>query len=75
MYERGEDGTYQVRFEEIRKGHIPAWADGTDLTLEEITYKNMETNMADGQYNEEAKPLFDEANRLLWDEIGPLMEG
>ena len=35
----------------------------------------METNMADGQYNEEAKPLFDEANRLLWDEIGPLMEG
>ena len=75
MYERGEDGTYQVRFEEIRKGNIPAWADGTDLTLEEITYKNMETNMADGQYNKEAKPLFDEANRLLWDEIGPLMEG
>jgi hypothetical protein len=38
-----------------------------------MTYKNMETDTGDDQYNEEAKPLFDEANALLWAEIKPLM--
>ena len=74
MYERGKNGEYLVRFEEIRKDHIPVWADGTPLKLEEITYKNMETDTDDDQYNKEAKPLFDEANKLLWEEIRPLME-
>ena len=74
MYERGEDGEYQVRFEEIRRGHIPVWSDGTEVTLEEITYKNMETDLDNGQYNEEAKPLLDEANALLREDLRPLME-
>lgn len=73
MYERTDDGSYQVRFEALRKGYIPAWSDGTPVTLEEMTYKNMETDTGDDQYNEEAKPLFDEANALLWAEIKPLM--
>jgi hypothetical protein len=75
MYERSDGGKYHVWFDEIRKGHIPVWSDGTPVTLEEVTYKNMETDMGDGQFNEAAKPLFDEANELLWEDIRPLMEG
>ena len=45
-----------------------------EVTREEITYKNMETDLDNGQYNEEAKPLFDEANALLWEDLRPLME-
>ena len=63
-----------MRFEEIRRDHIPVWSDGTEVTLEEITYKNMETDLDNGQYNEEAKPLFDEANALLREDLRPLME-
>ena len=74
MYERGEDGEYRVRFDEIREGHIPEWLDGSPVSLDEISYKNMETDLQDGQYNEEAKPLFDRANALLWEEIAPLMK-
>ena len=74
MYERGEDGKYRVRFEMIRKGEIPAWSDGTLLTLDEVCYRNMETNPQDGQYNEEAKPLFDAANALLHEEIASLFD-
>lgn len=72
MYERDGSGQYTVRFDELRKGHIPAWADGTPVTPEEITYKTMETDLTDGQYNEAAKPLFDEADRLLLEEISGL---
>lgn len=74
MYEQNEDGTFRVWFDEIRKGHIPAWSDGTPVSLDEITYKNMETDVDNNQYNEEAKPLFDEANALLHEEIAPLFE-
>ena len=74
MYERGEDGKYRVRFEAIRKGEIPAWSDGTLLTLEEVCYRNMETSTKDGQYNNAAKPLFDAANALLYEEIGSLFD-
>ena len=73
MYERGEDGEYRVWFDEITKDHIPAWTDGTPVELKEIAYRNMETDPDNGQYNEEAKPLFDEADALLWEEIGSLM--
>ena len=72
MYERDGSGQYTVRFDELRKGHIPAWTDGTPVTPEEITYKTMETDLTDGQYNEAAKPLFDEADRLLLEEISGL---
>ena len=65
MYERDGSGHYTVRFEELRKDHIPAWSDGTPVKPEEIIYQNMETDLTDGQYNEAAKPLFDEATRLL----------
>ena len=74
MYERGKDGTYRVWFDEIREGHIPAWSDGTPVKPEEVVYRNMETDPIGGQYNEEAKPLFDEANALLWEEISHLMD-
>ena len=74
MYERGEDGKYRVWFEVIRKGDVPTWSDGSPLTLEEVCYRNMESSPDDGQYNTAAKPLFDEANALLHDEIGPLFE-
>ena len=67
--EREPNGHYTVRFDELRKGHIPAWSDGAPITPEEITYKTMETDLTDGQYNRTAKPLFDEADRLLRDEI------
>ncbi len=73
MYERDGSGQYTVRFDELRKGHIPVWSDGSPVTPEEITYKNMETDLMDGQYNEAAKSLFDEANRLLLEEISGLI--
>ena len=75
MYERADDGKYLVWFDEIRKDRVPVWSDGTPVALEEITYKNMETGMEGGQFNKEAKPLFDRADELLWEDIRPLMEG
>ena len=57
------------------KDRVPVWSDGTPVALEEITYKNMETGMEGGQFNKEAKPLFDRADELLWEDIRPLMEG
>ena len=79
-YERLSDGTYRARFETIRKGQIPSYEDGTPLKMEELTYKNMEsdalpdaTGTAD-QVNEYAVPLFKEASQLLFSEISPLFE-
>ena len=74
LYERGEDGKYRVWFDTISKGHIPAWSDGTPLSQEEVIYRNMETDTRAGQYNEEAKPLFDEANQMLREETGSLYD-
>lgn len=34
----------------------------------------METDTRAGQYNEEAKPLFDEANQMLREETGSLYD-
>ena len=74
LYERGEDGKYRAWFASVQKGDIPAWSDGTPLSPDEVLYRNMETNPRDGQYNKEAKPLFDEANSMLHEEIGGLFE-
>ncbi len=80
IYERLSDGTYRARFETIRKGQIPAYEDGTALELEELTYKNMESDAlpdASGtgdQVNEYALPLFKEASQMLFSEISPLFE-
>ena len=74
LYERGEDGKYRVWFDTISEGHIPAWFDGTPLSQEEVVYRNMETDTRAGQYNEQAKPLFDEANQMLREETGSLYD-
>lgn len=80
IYEHLSDGTYRARFETIRKGQIPAYEDGTPLKMEELTYKNMESDAlpdATGtgdQLNEYALPLFREASQLLFSEISPLFE-
>ena len=80
LYERLSDGTYRARFETIRKGQIPAYEDGTPLKMEELTYKNMESDAlpgaegADAQLNEHAVPLFAEASEMLFREISGLFE-
>ena len=80
IYERLSNGTYRARFETIRKGQIPVYEDGTPLKMEELTYKNMESDAlpdASGtgdQVNEYALPLFEEASRMLFEEISPLFE-
>ena len=80
IYEHLPDGTYRARFETIRKGYIPAYEDGTPLKMEELTYKDMESDAlpgADGtqdQVNEYAAPLFREASEMLFAEISGLFE-
>ncbi len=78
MFERLKDGKYCVCFETIRKGEIPTWEDGTPVSIEEIAYRNMETD-GDGsvqdeehQYNRQACEMFDAANKMLKKEIAPL---
>ncbi len=78
IYEHLSDGTYRARFETIKKGQIPTYADGTPLKMEELTYKNMESDAlpsAEGtqaQVNEYAAPLFKEASEMLFAEISGL---
>ena len=81
IYERLSDGTYRARFETVRKGSIPAYRDGTPLKMEELTYKNMESDALpdaedpeQDQVNEYAAPLFEEASRLLFGEIEGLFQ-
>ena len=80
IYEHLSDGTYRARFETIRKGSIPTYEDGTPVKMEELTYKNMESDAlpdADGtqnQVNQYAVPLFKEASEMLFAEISGLFE-
>lgn len=75
MYEKEEDGTYRVWFDTVKKGHIPAYSDGTPLRLEDMRYRNMETDAESGEPNEDAVPLFEKADEMLHDEIRDLFNG
>lgn len=72
LYERGEDGKYRAWFGTIEEGSVPGWSDGTPVELDEILYRNMETDTRAGQYNEAAKPYFDEATSMLQEDIREL---
>ena len=73
--EKESNGEYIAHFETIRKNDIPVYENGTPVLPEEVIYRNMETGdgMAEGgngdQLNEEAVPLFTEANHMLFSEI------
>ncbi|MBR3244660.1 MAG: LPXTG cell wall anchor domain-containing protein [Parasporobacterium sp.] len=80
IYEHLSDGTYRARFEAVQKGRIPTYEDGMPLKLEELTYKNMESDALPSaeeehnQVNEYAVPLFREAGDMLFAEISGLFE-
>ena len=78
--EKTQNGEYIAHFETIRKGSVPVYADGTPIAPEEVIYRNMETGdgMEAGgsgdQVNEEAAPLFANADQMLSVEIAGLFE-
>ncbi|MBE5899440.1 MAG: hypothetical protein E7279_07535 [Lachnospiraceae bacterium] len=82
LYEHLSDGSYRARFVTVKKGAIPVYADGTLLSMNDVIYKNMETNTyADpsqgeghAQYNGAAYAVFSVANNLLLKDIAPLWE-
>lgn len=80
IYEHLSDGSYRARFVTVKKGAIPTYADGTPLSMNDVVYKNMETNTyanpskGEGheQYNEAAYAVFSVANNMLLNDIAPL---
>lgn len=61
---------YRVFFKEISKGNVPAFSDGTKVTIDKMSYRNMELD-AD---NDKAAPQFRKASKSLQEDISELFK-